>query len=77
MFGAPVPHIKVLKLIAAITGNGALKCITAASPIPAPAREIKQAAARLSTRSDSQAPIISPSSMAINGIDDSQPACSR
>ena len=36
MFGAPVPHIKVLKLIAAITGSGVVKCITAAG-IPAPA----------------------------------------
>ena len=77
ILGAPVPHIKVLKLIAAMTVSGVAKCITAARPTAAPASEIKQAAARLSRRSESQAPITSPSSMAINGIDDSQPACSR
>ena len=77
MLGAPVPHIKVLKLIAAMTASGVSRCITAASPTAAPAMEIKHAAARLSTLSESHAPITSPASMAMNGIDDSQPACSR
>ena len=40
MFGAPVPHIKVLKLIAAMMASGVSRCITAASPTAAPAIEI-------------------------------------
>ena len=55
---APVPHIKVLKLIAAMMASGVSRCITAAA-YRRPAIEIKQAAARLSTRSESHAPITS------------------